>query len=168
MSRFFKPCQEQFNQRLGRPPVPVDTFHRLMNLRFCHQLSYETLVREVRESIAWRRFCRIPLDGRVPDSTTLVKLVHKYGPDVLDRLNEELVLKAKEKNVIRGRKLRMDTTVVAAGIEHPTDADLMADGVRAITRAVKRLRQVGVEVDKHFRDFSRSVKKLIRAMAQML
>ncbi|MCL5677166.1 MAG: transposase, partial [Firmicutes bacterium] len=107
--RFFQPYQEKFDRRLGRPSVPVDTFHRLMYLRFRHRLSYETLVREVRDSIAWRRFCRIPLDGRVPDSTTLVKLVHKYGPEVLDCLNEELVLKAKEKKVIRGRKLRVDT-----------------------------------------------------------
>jgi len=166
--RFFQPYQEKFDRRLGRPSVPVDTFHRLMYLRFRHRLSYETLVREVRDSITWRRFCRIPLDGRVPDSTTLVKLVHKYGPEVLDRLNEELVLKAKEKKVIRGRKLRVDTTVVEADIEYPTDADLLADGIRAITRTVKQLQQAGVEVDKRFRDYNRSVKKQLLGIAKVL
>lgn len=64
--RFFKPYMKKFNQRMGRPTVPVDTFHRLMYLRHRHQLSYEALVREVQDSIMWRQFCRIPLDDRVP------------------------------------------------------------------------------------------------------
>jgi IS5 family transposase len=135
--RFFKPYMEKFNQRMGRPTVPVDTFHRLMYLRHRHQLRYEALVREVQDSIMWRQFCRIPLDDRVPDSTTLVKLVKKYGPDSLDQLNETLICRAKEQKVLRGKKLRVDSTVVEADIEHPRDADLMADGIRIITRTVK-------------------------------
>lgn len=84
--------------------------------------------------------------------STLVKLVKKYGPEVLDQLNETLVQKARERKVLRGKKLRVDSTVVESDIEHPTDADLMADGVRAITRIVKQLRQAGVAVNRHFRD----------------
>lgn len=102
--RFFKPYMKEFSQRMGRPTVPVDTFHRLMYLRHRHQLSYEALVREVQDSIMWRQFCRIPLDDRVPDSTTLVKLVKKFGPDILDQLNETLICKAKEQKVLRGKK----------------------------------------------------------------
>ena len=109
--RFLRPYLQRFNQRIGRPTVPVDTFHRLMYLRFRHQLSYEMLVREVRDSITWRQFCRIPLDAPVPHSTTLVKLVRKYGPEILDQLNETLIQTSREKKVIRGRKLRVYATV---------------------------------------------------------
>lgn len=166
--RFFVPYREKFNQRIGRPTVPVDTFHRLMYLRFRHQLSYEVLVREVRDSITWRQFCRIPLDARVPDSTTLVKLVKKYGPATLDRLNEELVRKAREKKVIRGRKLRVDTTVVESDINYPTDAGLLADGVRTITRVVHRLKQIGVTVSTRFRDQTHAVKRRMMAIGKVL
>jgi len=165
---FFKPYLEKFNQRIGRPTVPVDTFHRLMYLRFRHRLSYEALVQEVRDSYTWRRFCRIAPNQRIPDSTTLVKLVKKYGPEVLDQLNETLVRKAKERKVLRGKKLRVDSTVVEADIEHPTDADLMADGVAVITRTVKKLRQAGVEIDKHFRDQTNAVRKRILGIAKVL
>ena len=47
-------------------------------------------------------------------------------------LNDALVLKLKERKVIRGRKLRLDTTVVEADIHYPTDTGLLADGVRVI------------------------------------
>lgn len=127
--RFFEPYLEKFNQRLGRPSVPVETFYRLIYLRHRHKLSYEALVREVRDSYTWRKFCRIGPHQRVPDSSTLVKLVKKYGPDVLDQLNEELLKKAREKKVLRGKKLRMDTTVVESDIHYPTDAGLLGDCV---------------------------------------
>lgn len=166
--RFFKPYLKKFNQRLGRPSVPVETFHRLMYLRFRHKLSYEALVQEVRDSYTWRRFCRIGPHQRVPDSSTLVKLVKKYGPDVLDQLNEELVRKAREKKVIRGQKLRMDTTVVESDIHYPTDAGLLADGVRMITRLVDRLKESGVNVSARFRDQTHSVKAQILAIGKVL
>jgi hypothetical protein len=37
-----------------------------MFLKFRYRLGYESLCREVGDSITWRRFCRIPLDGRMP------------------------------------------------------------------------------------------------------
>lgn len=166
--RFFKPYLAKFNQRLGRPSVPVETFYRLIYLRHRHKLSYEALVQEVRDSYTWRKFCRIGPHQRVPDSSTLVKLVKKYGPDVLDQLNEELVRKAKEKKVIRGQKLRMDTTVVESDIHHPTDAGLLADGVRMITRMVGRLKKAGANVSARFRDQTRAVKDQILSIGKVL
>ncbi|GEM_PF-4497042 len=65
------------------------------------------------------RFCHLDLGDRVPDSTILIKLTHKYGEETVRSLNEALVLKLKEGKVIRGRKLRFDTTVVESDIHHP-------------------------------------------------
>jgi IS5 family transposase len=45
-----------FSARLGRPSVPVDTLLRLLYLNHRHQLGYESLCREVSDSIGWRRF----------------------------------------------------------------------------------------------------------------
>jgi IS5 family transposase len=52
----------------------------LMFLKFRYRLGYDTLCREVSDSITWRRFCRIPLDGRVPHPTTLMKLTSGAVP----------------------------------------------------------------------------------------
>jgi len=123
---------------------------------------------EVKDSIKWRRFCRIPLDGKVPHSTTLIQLTKHYGPELLDTLNAILVQKAREKKVMRGRKLRIDTTAVEADIHYPTDASLLADSVRVITRTVKKIKEAGAAVRTKFRDRRRSVKKRILAITKVL
>jgi len=50
------------------------------------------LCREVSDSISWRRFCRLPLDRPVPRPTTLVKLVRRAGPEVIEQLNAALLV----------------------------------------------------------------------------
>jgi IS5 family transposase len=52
-----------FDPRMGRPLTPMETYLRLMFLKFRYRLGYEALCREVTDSISWRRLCRIPLDG---------------------------------------------------------------------------------------------------------
>jgi len=64
--RFIAPWRALFDQRLGRPSIPVPTLVRLLYLKHRYQLGYQTLVWEVGDSITWRRFARIPLDQPVP------------------------------------------------------------------------------------------------------
>ena len=64
--RFLAPFRDLFDRRLGRPSVPVDTLLRLLYLKHRYGLGYETLCREVADSISWRRFCRIPLAAGCP------------------------------------------------------------------------------------------------------
>jgi IS5 family transposase len=52
----------------------METCLGMMFLKFRYRLGYESLCREVSDSITWRRFCRIPLEGRAPHLTTLMKL----------------------------------------------------------------------------------------------
>jgi hypothetical protein len=42
--------------------------------------GYETLVGEVSDSLHLRRFCLLPLTARVPDESTVRKLVRRLGP----------------------------------------------------------------------------------------
>ena len=66
---FFAPFAPHFHPVLGRPSTPIECYLRLMFLKFRYRLGYESLCAEVSDSISWRRFCRIPLDGRVPHPT---------------------------------------------------------------------------------------------------
>jgi IS5 family transposase len=63
---FFEPFAPHFHPVLGRPSTPAECYLRLMFLKFRHRLGYESLCAEGSDSISWRRFCRIPLDGKVP------------------------------------------------------------------------------------------------------
>ena len=76
---FLAPFPAHFDPSLGRPSIPIETYLRMMFLKFRYRLGYELLCREVADSISWQRFCRIPLGGRVPHPTTLVKLTRRVG-----------------------------------------------------------------------------------------
>src|SRR5215208_3921688 len=119
---FLVPLAGHFDPRIGRPSVPLDTYLRIMFLKFRYRLGYELLCREVADSISWQRFCRLPLGGQVPHATTLVKLTRRVGPAVVDQLNETLLTKAAAHKVLRTHKVRVDTTVVEANLAYPTDA----------------------------------------------
>ena len=83
-----------------------------MFLKFRYGLGFESLCREVSDSITWRRFCRIALDGAVPHPTTLMKLNSRCGSAAVDGLNEALLAKASEAKLLRTNRIRVDTTVL--------------------------------------------------------
>jgi len=166
--RFFAPFRERFGTRLGRPTTAVSTYLRMMYLKHRYGLGYEVLVKEVSDSFAWRRFCHLSLDDRVPDSTTLIKLTHKYGEGTVRALNNALVLKLKEGKIVRGKKLRLDTTVVESDIHHPTDTRLLTDGVRVITRVVSRLKKLVPGIGSGFVKHTRKAKKIYLGLMKVM
>ncbi len=119
---FFAPFVPFFDPRVGRPSTPMEVYLRLMFLKFRYRLGYESVCREVSDSITWRRFCRIPLDGRVPHPTTLMKLTTRCGVAAVEGCNEALLAKAAEAKLLRTSRLRADTTVVCADVAYPTDS----------------------------------------------
>ena len=73
------------------------------------------LEREVKMNLAYRDFTRIGL-GKVPDAKTLARIAQALGGEVIAKLHERLVVMAQEKGAVRGRKMRVDTTVVETNI----------------------------------------------------
>jgi IS5 family transposase len=163
--RFLTPFRSRLTATVGRPTIPVETYLRLMYLKHRYGLGYETLCREVADSFTWRRFCRIALDGRVPDPSTLMKLTKRLGPELLEELNGELLSLAVERKVLRSRRLRVDTTVVEADIRSPTDSGLCAHAVSRLTRLARRVKAAGLAPRARLRDRRRSVGKRVRAIS---
>jgi IS5 family transposase len=95
---FFTPFVPFFDPRIGRPCTPMETYLRLMFLKFRYRLGYESLCRVVSDSITWRMFCRIGLDGSVPHPTTLMKLTTRCGSAAVDGLNEACSPKQPRRN----------------------------------------------------------------------
>jgi len=166
--RFIAPWRALFSRRLGRPSVPVPVLLRLLYLKHRYQLGYQTLCREVADSIAWRRFCRIPLDQPVPHPTTLSKLVGRAGPEVLGELNAALLAKLAAGQLLRCRKLRIDTTVIEADIDHPTDADLLEHAVRTLGGLARRIRGRGAATRTAYRNRSRAAGRRLKQISRTL
>jgi transposase, IS5 family len=165
---FFAPFVPFFDPRFGRPSTPMETYLRLMFLKFRYRLGYESLCREVSDSITWRRFCRIGLDGSVPHSTTLMKLTTRCGSAAVEGLNQALLAKAVEAKLLRTSRVRADTTVVAANVSYPTDSGLLAKAVRRIAATGRRIQAAGGAIRTRIRDRSRSAGKRAHAIAAKL
>jgi len=104
----------------------------------------------------------------VPHPTTLVKLVRRAGPEVIEQLNAALLGKLVDDRLLRGRKLRVDTTVVEADIDHPTDADLLEGAVRKLGGLVRRVKGRGAATRTGFRDRSRSAGRRLKQISRTL
>ena len=162
--RFMESFVMRFDESLGRPSIPVAVYLRMMYLKFRYRLGYETLVQEVSDSISWRRFCGIGYQQSVPDSTTLIKLTHKYGDRVLEELHDLIIEDLQKRKLVRGRKIRVDSTVVASDIHYPTDAGLLFDGLRRMRHGLLHLPKPGLRLGRTMK----KAKKLIFSIAQAL
>ena len=162
---FFTPFVPFFDPRIGRPSTPMETYLRLMFLKFRYRLGFESLCREVSDSITWRQFCRIGLDQSVPHPTTLMKLTTRCGSAAVEGLNEALLAKAAEAKLLRCTRVRVDTTVVPANVAYPTDSGLLAKAVRRIAVTGRRIQAAGGAVRTKLRDRSRAAGRRAHELA---
>ena len=80
--------------------------------------------------------------GKMPDAKTMGRWGVALGPEVLKQIHERMVKIAQDNGVIAGRRMRVDTTVVETNIHHPTDSTLLGDGVRVLTRIMKKITDI--------------------------
>jgi transposase, IS5 family len=162
--RFFEPYLEFFHATLGRPSIPIEMYLRLMFLKYRYRLGFETLCREVTDSITWQRFCRIPLGGRVPHPTTLMKITTRCGETAVNGLNEALLARAVEAKVLKTNRVRADTTVIEANVAYPSDSSLLAKGVAKMAAGAKKLKTMGLATRTKLADKTRTVRSRARSI----
>src|SRR5438093_702024 len=153
------------SRRRGRLGTPAEVILRMLVLKHLRDWSFDECEREVRGSLVYRAFCHIDCE-RVPDAKTLIRLAGLIDSTVLKGLVERLVQMARQEKIVRGRRLRVDTTVVETNIHYPTDSTLLADGVRVLTRTLQRLRARVTAASGHVRNRTRSVARRVFELAQ--
>src|SRR5947207_6700550 len=139
-----------------------------MFLKFRYRLGYESLCAEVSDSITWRRFCRIPLDGKVPHPTTLMKLTSRCREEAVAGLNEALWAKAAQAKLLRTARVRADTTVISANVAYPTDSGLLAKAVGKLVRTARRVQAAGGATGTAMTDRRRAAARRVREIAAKL
>lgn len=152
----------------GRPTIAMQTYVRLMVVKHRSGWGYETLMREVSDSLHLRRFCLIPLDAEVPDESTVRKLTRRLGSEVVAELSRLVIAKAQRETRFRARAVRIDSTVVEADVRYPTDAALAGAGVRVLAREGRRLHKTLPGAQARVRDRSRAVGRRLRAIGRTL
>jgi transposase, IS5 family len=150
----------------GRLGTPAEVVLRLLVLKHIRNLSYAALEREVRANLVYRDFTRVGGE-KMPDAKTMGRWGLAVGPQVLKLVHDRVVKLARDNSVVAGRRMRVDTTVVETNIHHPTDSTLLGDGVRVLTRTMKKITEIAGAVGTKLRDRSRSVKLRLFEIARI-
>ena len=146
----------------------METYVRMMALKYRYQLGYEALCEEVSGSVSWRLFCRVPFGERAPHPSTLEKITSRCGQSAVDQLNDVLLKKAHEERLVKLDKVRADTTVVPANVAYPTGSGLLAKGVSRLVVLAGRLKAMGFAPRAKMRDRRRSMASRAHAIATWL
>jgi transposase, IS5 family len=152
------------SRKRGRLGVPAEVVLRLLVLKHMRNWSYGVLEREVCANLVYRDFTRVGA-AKTPDAKTMGKWGVALGPQVVQQIHERIVEIARDHRVAAGRRMRVDTTVVETNIHYPTDSSLLSDGVRVLTRIMKRITGLTGTAGATRRDRSRSVKRRVLEIA---
>lgn len=150
----------------GRWGTPAEVVLRMLVLKHIRNWSFQNVEWEVRANLVYRQFTRVGA-GKVPDAKALGRHAQALGPEVLQKIHERIVDIARGNKIVTGRKMRVDTTVVETNIHYSTDSSLLGDGVRVLTRVMKRVADVAGETGTQLRDRSRSVKLRVVEIARV-
>ena len=150
----------------GRPTIAMSVFVRLMVVKQRSGWGYETLVREVSDSLHLRRFCGVSLSAAVPHESTVRKLVRRLGPEVVEEITRALIEKATRERRFVPRAMRCDSTVVEADVRWPSDAGLALDATRLLAREGARVGAVVGEEARRVQNRSRAVGRRLRMIGR--
>jgi transposase, IS5 family len=101
----------------GRRGTPAEVVLRLMLLKHIRNWSYGVLEREVRANLVYRDFTRVGA-AKAPDAKTMGRWGLALGPESIEKIHDRVVAIAQEHQVVKGRKMRLDTTVVETNIHY--------------------------------------------------
>ena len=106
-----------FYSAIGRPSVDPELMIRMLIVGYCFGIRSERrLCEEVHLNLAYRWFCRLGLDGAVPDHSTFSKNRHGRfrDSDLLRRLFETVLRRCIDEGVVGGENLAVDASLIKA------------------------------------------------------
>jgi len=142
----------------GRPGMTGDQVFRVLILKQLNGFSYEELAFHLVDSRTYRRFCCFGFTDNVPKRSTIAENLKRVKPETLEAIEREIVLIAAKLGIEKGRKVRVDSTVVESNIHDPKESWLLSDCARTLVRLMKAAVELGVP-DLVFSDRRRRAKR---------
>src|SRR3982750_358381 len=106
-----------FYSNIGRPSIDPELMIRMLLVGYCSGIRSERrLCEEVHLNLAYRWFCRLGLDGDVPDHSTFSKNRHGRfrDSDLLRRLFEAILRRCIDEGLVGGEGFAVDASLIKA------------------------------------------------------
>ena len=106
-----------FYSHLGRPSIDPELMIRMLIVGYCFGIRSERrLCEEVHLNLAYRWFCRLGLDGQVPDHSTFSK--NRHGrfreSDLFRRVFETVLHRCIRERLVGGEGFAVDASLIKA------------------------------------------------------
>lgn len=106
-----------FYSDIGRPSIDPELMIRMLIVGYCYGIRFERrLCEEVELHLAYRWFCRLDLDDKVPDHSTFS--VNRHGrfrhSDILRHVFEVVVYACMDSGLVKGEGFAADASVIEA------------------------------------------------------
>ena len=150
----------------GRRGISPEQTLRSLILMRVKNLDYRDLRDRVNDGFTLRSFTQFDSHS-VPQHDAFNRAFNRLTPATLAAINRLVVKAAVELDLEDGQQLRVDTTVVETNIHHPTDATLLWDTVRTLTRLVDDLDGKLPRGVKGFPNRTRSARRRMQALQRM-
>ena len=148
-------------KKTGRQGLPAEAVLRCALLKQHRQLSYQELAFHLEDSASFRAFARLP-HAWSPQKSVLQKTISATRAETWEQINRTLLTSARETKIVRGRVVRLDSTVTAAPVHEPSDSSLLWDAVRVMVRLLKEANAWLGRAALGWRDHRRAAKKRAR------
>ncbi|MBU0769649.1 MAG: ISNCY family transposase [Proteobacteria bacterium] len=139
--------------KTGSKGMSADQVVRTAVVKQMFQFSYKELAFHLVDSVSLRRFCRIGIADKGFKKSVLCKNIKSLSPDTWEAINRQIISYAAKKGVEKGRKVRIDCTVVNSNIHDPSDSRQLWDSVRVLTHILTKAKAhfVGIRFHDHTR-----------------
>ena len=145
-------------QNTGAEGMSADQVIRAAVVMRLYSFTYEQLAFHIYDSRALRRFCRIGIADKGFGKSALNANIKRLSPHTWECISQDLLEHAKDENIEKGRKARIDCTVVESNIHKPFDSVQLFDSVRVLTRFLYKARdEFGIKIV--FTDHQRRAKR---------
>jgi IS5 family transposase len=142
----------------GRDGMTAEQVLRCAVLKQYRTLTYDELEFHLQDSQSFRAFSKLRM-GQNPSASTLQENIKALSVETWMAVHEATLRFAENQGWEKGRKARMDSTVVETDIHPPTDSTLLEDGLRVITRLLAEGREFSPRPGYPFMDHNRRAKK---------
>lgn len=126
-------------------------------------------LRELRERIAdgytLRSFTRFRGD-QVPKHDAFQRAFTRLTPATVEKLNRAVVKAATKERLVDSERLRVDSTLVETDIHYPTDASLLWDSVRVISRLVGEVKELDPAATRGFNNRTKRARRRMQEISR--
>jgi IS5 family transposase len=152
--------------KTGRKGLNPNQVLRSLILMRIKNWDYRELRERIRDGYTLRKFAGF-YSRPVPKHNAFNQAFNRLTAATVEKINDAIIQAAVEDGLEDGSKLRADTTVVESDIHWPTDATLLWDTVRVLTRLIDQLKKIVPAGLPRFSNRKRSARRRMQTLQRM-